>query len=128
MLVFCGMPLVFMELAFGQFASLGPITVWKAAPLFKGVGYAMVLISALVSIYYNMVTAWALHFLFTSLTSRLPWGFCNNTWNTAREYGCRVTQRRCSVFIRDFPTCPGASATTPGTPRVSMAAAEGQII
>lgn len=25
-----------MELAFGQYASLGPITVWKAAPIFKG--------------------------------------------------------------------------------------------
>ena len=36
MLVFCGIPLVFMEMAFGQFASLGPITIWKAVPLFKG--------------------------------------------------------------------------------------------
>jgi solute carrier family 6 amino acid transporter-like protein 5/7/9/14 len=90
MLVFCGVPLVFMELAFGQFASLGPITVWKAAPLFKGLGYSMVLISFLVSIYYNMVTAWALHFLFTSLTSRLPWESCNNFWNTGRKCFCGV--------------------------------------
>ncbi|KAK7469916.1 hypothetical protein BaRGS_00036079, partial [Batillaria attramentaria] len=88
MMVFCGLPLVFMELAFGQYASLGPITVWKAAPLFKGVGYSMVLISALVSVYYNMVTAWAFHFLFTSLTARLPWGFCNNTWNTLILSNC----------------------------------------
>ena len=116
-----------MELAFGQFASLGPITVWKAAPLFKGVGYAMVLISALVSIYYNMVTAWALHFLFTSLTSRLPWGFCNNTWNTAREYGCRVnTAEMQSIYscLSHLPSAlgHGTCAATPGTPHVSMAA------
>jgi len=36
MLVFCGMPLVYMEMAFGQYGSLGPITVWRAVPLFKG--------------------------------------------------------------------------------------------
>ncbi|XP_070198562.1 uncharacterized protein [Littorina saxatilis] len=127
MLIFCGLPLVFMELAFGQFASLGPITVWKAAPLFKGVGYAMVLISALVSIYYNMVTAWAFHFLFTSLTSRLPWGFCNNTWNTGhctinkyaadncsavnqtvlldvmnRNHSCHAVLRNCSSYNEDI--------------------------
>ena len=36
MLTFCGIPLVFMEMAFGQYASLGPITIWRAVPLFKG--------------------------------------------------------------------------------------------
>ena len=36
MLMFCGIPLVFMEMAFGQYASLGPLTIWKAVPIFKG--------------------------------------------------------------------------------------------
>ena len=36
MLVICGMPIFFMELAFGQFASLGPIAIWKVCPIFKG--------------------------------------------------------------------------------------------
>ena len=36
MLVFVGIPVVYMELAFGQYASLGPVTVWRAVPLFKG--------------------------------------------------------------------------------------------
>lgn len=36
MLLICGIPLFFMELAFGQFASLGPISMWRAVPLFKG--------------------------------------------------------------------------------------------
>ena len=31
-----GLPLFFMELSFGQFASLGPIAIWKINPLFKG--------------------------------------------------------------------------------------------
>ncbi len=36
MLACVGLPLFFMELAFGQFASLGPISIWKINPLFKG--------------------------------------------------------------------------------------------
>ena len=36
MLAFVGLPLFFMELAFGQFASLGPISIWKINPLMKG--------------------------------------------------------------------------------------------
>ena len=36
MLSVVGLPLFFMELSFGQFASLGPITIWKISPAFKG--------------------------------------------------------------------------------------------
>ena len=36
MLATVGLPLFFMELTFGQFGSLGPITIWKINPLFKG--------------------------------------------------------------------------------------------
>jgi len=32
-----GMPLVMLELAYGQFSSLSPIAVWKMAPLFEGI-------------------------------------------------------------------------------------------
>ena len=31
-----GLPLVFLEMAFGQFASEGVITIWKILPIFKG--------------------------------------------------------------------------------------------
>ena len=36
MLALAGLPLFFLELSFGQYASLGPITIWKVSPLFKG--------------------------------------------------------------------------------------------
>ena len=36
MLILCGMPLFFMELALGQFASVGSVSIWKVSPLFKG--------------------------------------------------------------------------------------------
>ena len=35
MLVFCDITLVFMEMTFVQYVSLGPITIWKAVPLCK---------------------------------------------------------------------------------------------
>ena len=34
--MFCGIPLVFMEMAFVLYASLGSLTIWKAVPLFEG--------------------------------------------------------------------------------------------
>ena len=36
MLALVGLPLFFMELAFGQYASLGPISIWKINPALKG--------------------------------------------------------------------------------------------
>lgn len=83
MLIFLGLPLFFLELAFGQFASESPITIWKISPLFQGIGYAMFLMSTLVGVYYNMILAWALFYLGSSMTSVLPWSSCDNWWNTA---------------------------------------------
>ena len=31
-----GIPLFFLELAFGQFASKSPVAIWSVSPLFKG--------------------------------------------------------------------------------------------
>lgn len=36
MLALAGLPLFFMECSLGQFASLGPISVWRILPLFQG--------------------------------------------------------------------------------------------
>ncbi|XP_052011247.1 sodium-dependent proline transporter [Apodemus sylvaticus] len=84
MLAICGIPLFFLELSLGQFSSLGPLAVWKISPLFKGAGAAMLLIVGLVAIYYNMIIAYVLFYLFASLTSNLPWEHCGNWWNTER--------------------------------------------
>lgn len=42
----------------------------------------MLLIVGLVAIYYNMIIAYVLFYLFASLTSNLPWEHCGNWWNT----------------------------------------------
>ncbi|VDH94760.1 solute carrier family 6 (neurotransmitter transporter, amino acid) member 5/7/9/14 [Mytilus galloprovincialis] len=103
MLVTCGIPLVFMELAFGQYASLGPVTVWRSVPLFKGIGMAMVLSSFVVSIYYNMVNAWAVHYLFSSMTATLPWFNCGNKWNNPDKCSKNIFEvSNCSHFNSSY--------------------------
>ncbi|XP_072039489.1 sodium- and chloride-dependent glycine transporter 1-like [Amphiura filiformis] len=76
------LPLVFMEVCFGQFGSLGCISSWRIAPIFKGIGYGMVILSALFCLYYNIIIAYALYYMCASCQSTLPWVGCNQTWNT----------------------------------------------
>ncbi|XFF83587.1 hypothetical protein AB1E18_009806 [Capra hircus] len=82
MVTFCGIPIFFMELSFGQFASQGCLGVWRISPMFKGVGYGMIVVSTYIGIYYNMVVSIAFYYFFSSLTSVLPWTYCDNPWNT----------------------------------------------
>ncbi|XP_052796562.1 sodium- and chloride-dependent glycine transporter 1-like isoform X2 [Mya arenaria] len=81
-LCICGIPLFFMETVYGQFSSLSPIAIWRCSPLFKGVGIGMVMVSGLVCVYYNVIVAWTLYYLFMSLRAVLPWSTCGNWWNT----------------------------------------------
>ncbi|GFR60769.1 transporter, partial [Elysia marginata] len=78
----CGLPLFFLETSYGQFASLSPITVWRLCPLFKGIGYGMVIISGIVCVYYNIIITWTFYYLFAAMRSTLPWSTCGNWWNT----------------------------------------------
>ncbi|XP_023560577.1 sodium-dependent dopamine transporter isoform X2 [Octodon degus] len=47
-----------------------------------GVGFTVILISLYVGFFYNVIIAWALHYLFSSFSVELPWTHCNNTWNS----------------------------------------------
>ena len=62
--------------------------------LLSGIGYGMVIISAIVCIYYNMIIAWTLHYFFNSFMAVLPWSTCNNEWNTVH---CLDAQRRADL-------------------------------
>ncbi|XP_038045242.1 sodium- and chloride-dependent GABA transporter 2-like [Patiria miniata] len=83
-----GIPLFFMEVALGQFMSLGGIKAWNICPVFKGIGYATTLITFWMNHYYIIILAWCLLYLFSSFTTELPWSSCNHEWNTER---CRDT-------------------------------------
>ncbi|XP_056300742.1 sodium-dependent dopamine transporter [Pseudoliparis swirei] len=81
-MLIAGMPLFYMELALGQYNREGAAGVWKICPIFKGVGFTVILISLYVGFYYNVIISWALFYLFSSFTSELPWVHCNNSWNS----------------------------------------------
>ncbi|XP_060046300.1 sodium- and chloride-dependent betaine transporter isoform X2 [Erinaceus europaeus] len=79
----CGIPLFFLEVALGQYTSQGSVTAWrKICPLLQGIGLASVVIETYLNIYYIIILAWALFYLFSSFTTQLPWTSCDNTWNT----------------------------------------------
>ena len=42
----------------------------------------MFMVSLLVSIYYNVIIAWAIFYLFASFKSQLPWASCDQAWNS----------------------------------------------
>ncbi|XP_058498270.1 sodium- and chloride-dependent creatine transporter 1 [Solea solea] len=77
-----GIPVFFLEISLGQFMKAGGINVWNIAPLFKGLGYASMVIVFFCNTYYIMVLAWGLYYLVKSFSSTLPWSTCDNEWNT----------------------------------------------
>lgn len=88
MLIIAGLPLMFMELSFGQYAALGPVAVYnKFCPLFQGLGYGMVIVSSIVMLYYNLIIAWTIYYMavsFMSIFYQLPWQNCDAEWSTER--------------------------------------------
>jgi SNF family Na+-dependent transporter len=89
---------MFMELSFGQYANLGPVAIYKKfCPLFRGLGYGMVIVSAIVMLYYNLIIAWTLFYMFASFNSVLPWQKCEE-WSTVRKYNRLMFQAR--IFMR----------------------------
>uniref|UniRef100_G3NGW2 Transporter n=2 Tax=Gasterosteus aculeatus aculeatus TaxID=481459 RepID=G3NGW2_GASAC len=80
-----GLPVFFLEVSLGQFTSEGGITCWeKLCPIFTGIGYASIVIVSLLNIYYIVILAWGLYYLFQCFQPELPWAKCNQPWNTER--------------------------------------------
>lgn len=96
-----GFPMLYLEMSLGQFSNSGPAVVYgRIRPLFQGasclqywdccsrnllagVGWAMAGISLMVSIYYNVIVAWVLLYLFVIITGRsYQWASCRNEFNT----------------------------------------------
>ena len=74
MLFLIGLPLFFLEVTIGQFLHKGPSRVFREmAPAMKGIGFAMLFITCLTAIYYNILIAWAIHYLFSGMTTNIPW-------------------------------------------------------
>ena len=62
-------------------AQVGPLAIWsRMLPCGMGVGVAMVILSMIVAIYYNVIMAYCLHYLFNSMRAELPWSSCSPSW------------------------------------------------
>lgn len=51
-----------------------------------GIGYGMVVLTAIVAIYYTVIMSWTLYYLAMSFSGTLPWSHCNNAWNSPACY------------------------------------------
>ena len=83
MTVFIGLPLVFLELSLGQYTGHGPIQVFgRLAPALRTLGWAMVAVTIITAIYYNVILAWSLFYLvhgFIDSPELNPLNKCNKT-------------------------------------------------
>ncbi|KAM4722471.1 sodium- and chloride-dependent taurine transporter [Rhinophrynus dorsalis] len=78
-----GLPVFFLEVVLGQYTSEGGITCWeKICPIFTGIGYASIVIVSLLNVYYIVILAWGVYYLFQSFQGQLPWALCHQPWNT----------------------------------------------
>eukprot|EP00794_Sanderia_malayensis_P014104 gene14104-15577_t len=81
MSITAGIPLYIMEVAIGQYMAEGPIQAWRIiCPLTRGIGYSMLMVSLLLSIYYNVIMAWVIYYLFASFQREVPWKHCDPKW------------------------------------------------
>ncbi|KAK3599567.1 hypothetical protein CHS0354_035806 [Potamilus streckersoni] len=74
-----------MELILAQYSGKGPTAVWAMNPSGKGIGIAQGLISLVATVYYNVIMAYTLYYMFASMQATLPWTVCKEEW---KQYGC----------------------------------------
>ena len=135
-LVVIGMPLFLLELGVGQKFQVGPLQAWrKIHPSLAGVGMTGVLVTFFVALYYNIIVAWTLWYLFHSFASPLPWaadqGGASTFWEES-TLRCRpsrpslhVPNATCSWEGLDFGAQPSGAPGlfSPGLQRLRTTSA-----
>ena len=121
-LILVGIPLVFLEMSVGQFTSSGPMTCWVSelypwlvicsgriipglqvmSPIFRGIGFSVNIVNNYVNVYFTMILAYSLYFLFMSLRSELPWQKCNPNWTQKSKLEQQSSSLRDARFFLNF--------------------------
>lgn len=78
---------------------------------FSGVGFASMMVSFLVCVYYNIIIAWCLYYLFLSMAKDVPWKSCGNWWNTDKCFAGRIPETSCSA-VANSSVANGTAAFT----------------
>ncbi|ESN96006.1 hypothetical protein HELRODRAFT_189063 [Helobdella robusta] len=104
MILTIGMPLLFMEYSFGQYFGIGSLSIFKqVCPLFQGIGIGYSILNGLVGIYYNVIIAMSIYYMFSSFSSTLPWSHCNNTWNTEFCDDKKILIYKYAILLQTVP-------------------------
>ena len=105
------------------YSQTGPIGAWKICPIMGGIGYATTVITFLMNIYYIVILAWSLYFMFMSFSKQLPWAHCCNSWNTDK---CSLGRMFCEVVGTNGSSLPaGGDGGLSGVEGASSKAAVG---
>lgn len=76
-LILAGVPIFYLEIGLGQFTSEGGITAWeRIAPITSGIGYGSIALTIILNMYYIVVLAWAIYYMWYSFYPELPWMKC----------------------------------------------------
>lgn len=76
--------------------SLTDVEICPISFLSSGIGYASIVIVSLLNIYYIVILAWGLYYLFQCFQPELPWAKCNQPWNT--KYCVEDTVRKNKTY------------------------------
>ncbi|KAH6919482.1 hypothetical protein HPB50_029530 [Hyalomma asiaticum] len=99
LLTVLGRPMYFLELILGQFCSSSTIKAFACVPLAQYVPMVMMYAVFLTIIYYNVISSYALAYVYYSLWKVLPWTKCNPEW----------TNQYCFVQGSKFKSCKEAN-------------------
>ncbi|GMR57983.1 hypothetical protein PMAYCL1PPCAC_28178, partial [Pristionchus mayeri] len=82
--VLFALPMLFMELVVGQFTQSGSSVASRHYfPLLQGLGWASGVMSISIAIFYNVIVAWTVLYMYHTLTGGVgQWSSCRNEWNT----------------------------------------------
>ncbi|XP_037958607.1 sodium- and chloride-dependent glycine transporter 1 [Teleopsis dalmanni] len=75
-------PIFIIQTFLGQFSTSGTISAFRVAPIFKGIGYSILLLNLTSLAYYAVIAAVPFIYAAYSLNTVIPWMSCNNIWNT----------------------------------------------
>lgn len=70
-------PTMILEISLGQFTSKGPIYVFKKGiPICRGIGLSMMMVSACIAIYYNVLLSWIIFYVYKSFSLNPDYNVC----------------------------------------------------
>jgi len=76
------LPVFFLEVAIGQYTSMGSSLAFNCVPVMKGIGIAVNVINFHLNTYYAVILAWSVRYFFASMQEVIPWTTCENDFNT----------------------------------------------